>query len=293
MMLDLVRVRQLVGAALEEDIGRRDLTTEASVPSEARARGTLVAKQDLVLAGAVVALEAFRILDPAAAWESSVPDERSYRAGDSLGIASGRARALLSAERVALNFLQRLSGVATLTRRFVESVAGTRAKIRDTRKTTPLLRHMEKYAVEVGGGVPHRSRLDAGVLVKDNHIRLAGSIGAATRRALAAASGLPVEVEVEREDQIEDALAAGAQMILLDNFSPQAVRSAVSLVAGRVPIEVSGGVRLETVRAYAEAGPDYIAVGALTHSAPAVDISFEIEPLAARRTEAGGAGDGG
>jgi nicotinate-nucleotide pyrophosphorylase (carboxylating) len=292
-MLDLVRVRQVVGAALEEDIGRRDVTTEASVPSEARARGTLVAKQDLVLAGGVVALEAFRLLDPGAAWESSEPDGRFFRAGESLGIVSGRARALLSAERVALNFLQRLSGVATLTRRFVETVAGTRARIRDTRKTTPLLRDLEKYAVEVGGGVPHRSRLDSGVLVKDNHIRLAGSIGAATRRSLSAAAGLPVEVEVEREDQIEDAIAAGAQMILLDNFTPEAVRSAVALVAGRVPIEVSGGVRLETLRAYAEAGPDYIAVGALTHSAPAVDISFELEPLGGPRPGAGGAGDHG
>lgn len=292
-MLDLVRVRQLVSAALEEDIGRRDVTTEASVPSEVRARGTLVAKQDLVLAGGVIALEAFRLLDPTAAWESLEPDGRTFHPGESLGIAKGRARALLTAERVALNFLQRLSGVATLTRRFVERVAGTRSKIRDTRKTTPLLRHMEKYAVEVGGGVPHRSGLDSGILVKDNHIRLAGSIGAATRRALSAAAGLPVEVEVEREDQIEDAIAAGAQMILLDNFTSEAVRSAVARVAGRVPIEVSGGVRLETVRAYAEAGPDYIAVGALTHSAPAVDISFEIEPLGGHGTKADATGGDG
>ena len=292
--LDLARVRQIVGAALEEDIGRRDVTTEASVPAEARARGVLLAKQDLVLAGAEVALEAFRLLDPGAVWESSRPDGSLLRPGDSLGVVRGRARALLTAERVALNFLQRLSGVATLTHLFVERVTGTQAKIRDTRKTTPLLRSLEKYAVEVGGGVPHRSRLDSGVLVKDNHIRLAGSIGAATRRALAAAAGLPVEVEVERADQIEEAIAAGAQMILLDNFTPDAVRSAVALVARRVPTEASGGVRLETVRAYAEAGPDYIAVGALTHSAPAVDISFEIEPLAASRALAGGPGaDGG
>lgn len=293
MMLDLVRVRQLVGAALEEDIGRRDLTTEASVPSEAQARGTLLAKQDLVFAGGVVALEAFRLLDPATAWECFEADGGTFQPGDLLGMTRGRARALLTAERVALNFLQRLSGVATLTRRFVERVAGTGARIRDTRKTTPLLRHMEKYAVEVGGGVPHRSGLDSGVLVKDNHIRLAGSIGAATRRAVSAAAGLPVEVEVEREDQIEDAIAAGAQMVLLDNFTPEAVRSAVARVAGRVPIEVSGGVRLETVRAYAEAGPDYIAVGALTHSAPAVDISFEIEPLGRHGTGSGATGDDG
>jgi nicotinate-nucleotide pyrophosphorylase (carboxylating) len=161
----------------------------------------------------------------------------------------------------------------------VDAVAGTGAAIRDTRKTTPLLRFLEKHAVEVGGGVPHRARLDGAILVKDNHVRLAGGVGEATRRAVAAAQGLEVEIEVERLDQIDEALAAGAQMILLDNFTPDAVRTALRHVAGRVPVEVSGGLRLDTVRAFAEAGPTYLAVGALTHSAPAVDISLEIEPL--------------
>ncbi|HEV8253490.1 MAG TPA: nicotinate-nucleotide diphosphorylase (carboxylating), partial [Vicinamibacteria bacterium] len=164
-----------------------------------------------------------------------------------------------------------------LTQKFVTAVAGTRAKIRDTRKTTPLLRFLEKKAVELGGGEAHRGGLDTALLVKDNHVRLAGSVAEATRRALAAARGLPVEIEVDRADQIEDAIAAGAQMILLDNFTVEAVRGAVEQVNRRVPVEVSGGIKLENVRLYAEAGPEYIAVGALTHSAPAVDISLEIE----------------
>ncbi len=184
---------------------------------------------------------------------------------------------MLAAERVALNFLQQLSGVATLTRKFVDLVAGTGARIRDTRKTTPLLRALEKQAVELGGGTPHRAGLASAILVKDNHVRLAGSVGEATRRAAAAAGGCLVEVEVERLEQIEEALAAGAQMILLDNFHPQGVREAVRMIAGRVPVEVSGGVTLMNVRGFAEAGPDFIAIGAITHSAPAADISLEVE----------------
>ena len=277
-MLDLVRVRQVVGAALEEDIGRRDVTTEASVPSEARARGTLVAKQDLVLAGGVVAHEAFRLLDPGAAWESSEPDGRFFRAGESLGIVSGRARALLSAERVALNFLQRLSGVATLTRRFVETVAGTRARIRDTRKTTPLLRDLEKYAVEVGGGVPHRSRLDSGVLVKDNHIRLAGGVQRAVQLLKEAGPEMPIEVEAQSLEQVDEAIAAGADIILVDNLPIEAIRDAVKRVNGRAKIELSGGVTLDRIPELAKTGATYVSVGALTHSAPAADLSFELEP---------------
>ncbi len=168
--------------------------------------------------------------------------------------------------------------MATLTRLFVDAVSGTPARIRDTRKTTPLLRTLEKYAVEVGGGVAHRPGLDRGILVKENHIRLAGSVGEATRRARAAAGGLEVEVEVERLDQISEALEAGAGMLLLDNFDVERVRTAVSLIGRRVPVEVSGGIRLDTIRPYAETGVDFIAVGALTHSAPAVDISLETGP---------------
>jgi nicotinate-nucleotide pyrophosphorylase (carboxylating) len=276
--LDLERVRPLVRSALDEDLGRGDATTEATVPDGQRARGVLLAKQELVAAGLEVAQAAFRLLDPAATWESEARDGDRFFPGTVLATVVGRARALLGAERVALNFLQRLSGVATLTRRFVDAVDGTAARIRDTRKTTPLLRFLEKHAVEAGGGVPHRERLDTGILVKDNHVRLAGSVRQATLRAVAGADGLPVEIEVERLEQVEEAIEAGAQMVLLDNFTPEEVREAVELVRGRVPVEVSGGVRLDNVRAYAAAGPDYIAIGALTHSAPAVDISLEIEP---------------
>jgi nicotinate-nucleotide pyrophosphorylase (carboxylating) len=279
MSLDLERVRQVARAALDEDLGRGDLTTAATVPEGQRAEGVLLAKQELVVAGLEVALAVFRLLDPATGWETEARDGDRFFPGTVLGTLRGRARPLLGAERVALNFLQRLSGVATLTRRLVDAVDGTRARIRDTRKTTPLLRFLEKHAVEAGGGAPHRDRLDTGILVKDNHVRLAGSVRQATLRALAGAAGLPVEIEVEALEQVEEALEAGAQMVLLDNFTPDEVREAVALVRGRVPVEVSGGVTLETVRAYAEAGPDYIAVGALTHSAPAVDISLEIEPL--------------
>jgi len=276
-MLDPERVRSLVRAALDEDVGRGDVTTEVTVPESARAGGDLVAKQELIVAGLDVARAAFHALDPAVKWEPEAREGDRYFPATVLGSVTGRARALLTAERTALNFLQRTCGVATLTRRFVDAVAGTRARIRDTRKTTPGLRFLEKYAVEVGGGISHRAGLDAAILVKENHIRIAGSVRQATLRAVAGADGREVEVEVERIDQIDDAIRAGAHMVLLDNFTPDEVRVAVELVTGRVPVEVSGGVRLESVREYAEAGPDYIAVGALTHSAPAADISLEIE----------------
>ena len=278
MSLDLERVRRLVRSALDEDLGAGDATSEATVPENARARGILLAKQELVLAGLDVAQAVFETLEPALRFQAEGKEGDRFFPDTVIATVEGRARALLSAERVALNFLQRLSGVATLTRRFVEAVAGTGARIRDTRKTTPLLRFLEKHAVEVGGGVPHRGGLDAGILVKDNHVRLAGSVRQATRRAVAGARGLPVEIEVEALEQIEEAIEAGAQMILLDNFTPDDVRAAVAQVRGRVPLEASGGIRLENVRAFAEAGVDYIAVGALTHSAPAADVSLEIEP---------------
>jgi nicotinate-nucleotide pyrophosphorylase (carboxylating) len=277
-MLDAEQVRRLVRAALDEDVGASDRTTEATVPEGMPARGLLVAKQELVVAGLDVAEAVFRALDPRAAFAPEGREGDRFLPGTLLATVDGRARALLTAERVALNFLQRLSGVATLTRRFVDAVAGTRARIRDTRKTTPLLRALQKRAVEVGGGLPHRAGLDAGVLVKDNHIRLAGSVRQATLRGVAGAAGAPVEVEVETLEDIDEALAAGAAMILLDNFSPEGVEQAVLRIGGRVPVEVSGGVRLTNVRAYAEAGADFIAVGAITHSAPAVDVSLEVEP---------------
>jgi nicotinate-nucleotide pyrophosphorylase (carboxylating) len=254
-----------------------DLTTVATVSATAEARGAFLAKQPLVVSGLDVAGLVFRTLDARVVFDARAREGEPRPAQSIIGRVAGPARALLTGERVALNFLQRMSGVATVTRAFVDAVAGTRARIRDTRKTTPLLRALQKRAVEAGGGLPHRSGLDTGVLIKDNHVRLAGSVGEATRRARMAASGALVEVEVERIDQIEEALRAGADMLLLDNFPPNEVREAAAQVAGRVPLEVSGGVTLKTVRAYAEAGADYIAVGALTHSAPSCDISLEIE----------------
>jgi nicotinate-nucleotide pyrophosphorylase (carboxylating) len=268
---------QLARAALAEDVGSRDATTEATVPAHARAVGTFVAKQPLVIAGLDVAMHVFQAVSPDIGWEARAREGDRFQPGDLIACVSGPARAILTGERVALNFLQRMTGVATITERFVQAVAGTKAKIRDTRKTTPMLRLLEKRAVEVGGGVPHRSGLNTGILVKDNHVRLAGSVAEATRRAVANADGLLVEVEVERADQIEEALRAGAQMILLDNFSPAQAAAAVQQISGRVPVEISGGVRLENVRAYAESGADFIAIGALTHSATAVDISLDIE----------------
>jgi nicotinate-nucleotide pyrophosphorylase (carboxylating) len=275
--IDPERVRRVVRLAVEEDVGARDATTEATVDADARATGVFVARQPLLIAGLDVALEVFRVVDPKIEWETRAREGDRFDAGNAIASVTGSARGILTGERVALNFLQRMSGIATLTRGFVDAVAGTRAKIRDTRKTTPLLRLLEKRAVAVGGGVPHRSGLDAAILVKDNHVRMAGSVGEATRRAVAAAGELEVEIEVDRPDQIDEALAAGAQMILLDNFTPEQAAAAVKRIAGRAPVEVSGGIRLENVRAYAEAGPDYIAVGALTHSAPAVDIALDIE----------------
>jgi nicotinate-nucleotide pyrophosphorylase (carboxylating) len=277
MTLDFPDVAALVRRALAEDVGAGDLTTEAVVPPDLRARGVLLAKQELVVSGLDAAEATFQALDEAVSFAPRAGEGECVPAGCTLALVSGRARGILTGERVALNFLQRLSGVATLTRRFVEAVGGTGVRIRDTRKTTPLLRALEKRAVEAGGGVAHRAGLAAGILVKDNHLRLAGGVGEATRRAVAGAGGRPVEVEVERIDQIEEALRAGATMLLLDNFTPPDVRRAVVLIGRRVPVEVSGGVTLATVRSYAEAGPDYIAVGALTHSAPAADISLEIE----------------
>jgi len=275
--IDPERVRRIVRQAVEEDVGARDATTEATVDADARATGVFVARQPLLIAGLDVALEVFRVVDPNIEWETRAREGDRFDAGNAIASVTGPARGILTGERVALNFLQRMSGIATLTRGFVDAVAGTRAKIRDTRKTTPLLRLLEKRAVAVGGGVPHRSGLDAAILVKDNHVRMAGSVGEATRRAVAAAGELEVEIEVDRPEQVDEALAAGAQMILLDNFTPEQAAAAVKRIAGRVPVEVSGGIRLENVRAYAEAGPDYIAVGALTHSAPAVDIALDIE----------------
>lgn len=271
-------VSTLIDLALEEDLGRGDLTSEAIFSSEARARGALLAKQHLTLAGIEVAREVFRRVDPSVRFETRAVDGTRLAPGEMAAWIEGAARSVLSAERTALNFLQRLSGIATLTRRFVDEVAGTRAAIVDTRKTAPGWRALDKAAVRSGGGHNHRADLASGVLIKDNHIAACGSVTEAVRRARAGAPhGIKVEVEVTTRAQLGEALDAGAEAVLFDNVTPAEARELAAQVAGRVPVELSGGVRLDTVRAYAEAGVDLISIGALTHSAPAVDLSLEVE----------------
>lgn len=275
--LDPSAYREPVRRALAEDLGWGDVTTEATVLPEAKARGVLVAKSACVLAGLDIACEAFRQLDPAVAFIALRKDGDTCEAGTIVAELRGSAAAMLTAERTALNFLQRLSGIATLTRRFVDAAAG-RVSILDTRKTTPTLRVLEKYAVRAGGGVNHRERLDDGILIKDNHIRLAGGVGDAVTRMKAAGQQMPVEIEAQSLGQVDEALAAGVDIILLDNLTIEQTCEAVRRIGGRAKVELSGGITLDRIRELAQTGADYISVGALTHSAPAADLSFELEP---------------
>jgi nicotinate-nucleotide pyrophosphorylase (carboxylating) len=277
--LDPALYRETVRRALAEDLGWGDVTSEATVLSEQRARGVLVCKAPCVVAGVDVAIEAFRQLDPRVHVSINRPDGSSCEAGDIIAELEGRAQALLTAERVALNFLQRLSGVATLTRRFVDA-ADTPLRILDTRKTTPLLRALEKYAVRAGGGTNHRMALDDGVLIKDNHVRLAGGVTEALQRARVAQPDLPIEIEVQSLAEVDEALAAGATRLLADNFSDEDLIEVARRTRGRAQVEVSGGVTLDRMPAISTAGVDFVSIGALTHSAPAVDISFELSPIA-------------
>ncbi|HKB12624.1 MAG TPA: carboxylating nicotinate-nucleotide diphosphorylase [Vicinamibacterales bacterium] len=270
--------RDLVRRALAEDVGAGDVTTDATVAPALRARGVLLAKADCVVAGLDVAVEAFRQLEPDVRVETWIGDGQSCRAGDRIARLEATARTLLVGERTALNFLQRLSGVATRARQFVD-VAGGRITILDTRKTTPTLRTLEKYAVSCGGATNHRVGLFDAILIKDNHIRLAGGVGAAVTRARAHRPGMPIEVEAERLEQVDDAIAAGADIVLVDNMTTAAIREAVARARGRAKVEISGGVTLERIPELAATGADFVSVGALTHSAPAIDISFEIEPI--------------
>jgi len=270
-------VAPLVEAALAEDLGRAgDVTSQACIPAEARLTAVFAARRPGVVAGLACARLAIAALDPSAAFQPLVEDGAAVAAGGQLARTQANARALLAAERVALNLLGRLSGVATLTRAYVEAVAGTGAIIVDTRKTTPGLRALEKYAVRCGGGVNHRFGLDDAILIKDNHIAACGSVAEAVRLARAAAGHLTkVEVEIDRLDQLEDALAHGPDVVMLDNFSLADLRQAKALAKGRCVLEASGGVTLETVRAIAETGVDVISVGALTHSAGVLDIGLD------------------
>ena len=286
--------RELLRRFLEEDLGAGDITTNTIVAAGRRARGQLIAKAPLVLAGIEPFLEVFRLLEPAAVAVIARHDGEELRPGETPVEVQASARTLLTGERVALNLLQRLSGIATLTRRFVREVAGTGAQILDTRKTTPGLRMLEKYAVRVGGGRNHRKDLAEAVLIKENHIRMAGGVAAALRAAQPAQGHVAwTEIEVTNFDELRDALAHRTDVnepdvILLDNMSPEQVRQAVEQTrlsknarldpAHKILLEASGGISLASVREFAETGVDWISVGALTHSAPAVDLSFEIEP---------------
>ena len=269
----------LVAAALEEDDTKHDITTAATVLSNRRARCRLVARQSGVIAGLPLAVEAFEQLDKAVTIRIDHDDGTILDPATPVMFLSGHARGLLSAERVALNFVQRLSGIATLTAKFVEAVRGTGAHILDTRKTTPLFRKLEKYAVRAGGGLNHRMDLAAAVLIKDNHLAAVdGDIGIAVKRARAVGpSGIKVEVECDTLEQVRAAIDAGADVIMLDNMRLMDMREAVKLAEGRAVIEASGGVNLDTARRIAETGVNWISVGALTHSAPALDLALDFD----------------
>jgi nicotinate-nucleotide pyrophosphorylase (carboxylating) len=270
-----------IGAYLAEDLGRGDITTQACVARNARARGRFLAKEPMVVAGLEAAEAVFSTLDSQQQIEAFASDGEEVEAGKVIARTSGFADVLLAGERVALNLLQRLSGIATLTRKYVRAVEGTSAQIVDTRKTTPGLRMLEKYAVVSGGARNHRLGLDDGVLIKDNHIALAGGVGAAIERARESVGHLhKIEIEVSTEKDLREAVKSGADILLLDNLSPEETARMVSLareLRPEITLESSGGITLENVRAYAEAGVDLISIGALTHSARAMDISFKIQ----------------
>ena len=265
-----------VSRVLTEDLGKGgDVTSNATIPADARFTAQVNARQSIAVAGLGIAAAFFRQLDPAIRIEQLAKDGDCVEPRTALMRLEGNARAMLAGERSALNTLQHLSGIATLTRQYVDAIAGTGVTLLDTRKTVPGLRVLEKYAARMGGAQNHRMRLDDGVLIKDNHVAVCGGAAEAVRRAKSANTGLQVQVEVDRIDQIEPALAAGADRLLLDNMQAHVLREAVGLVGRRVPLEASGGVTLETIREIAETGVDFISVGRITQSAPAVDIGLD------------------
>jgi nicotinate-nucleotide pyrophosphorylase (carboxylating) len=269
-------VAEFVSRVLAEDLGAGgDVTSNATIPADARFTAEMNSREPIVVAGLEIAAAFFRALDSDVRIELLASDSVQLDAGAVLMRLDGNARSMLAAERSALNTLQHLSGIATLTRRYVDAIAGTGATLLDTRKTVPGLRALEKYAARMGGAENHRMRLDDGMLIKDNHVAVCGGVAEAVRRAKAADTGLSVQVEVDRIDQIEPALAAGADRLLLDNMPPPLLREAVAVVSGRVPLEASGGITLETIRAIAETGVDYVSVGRITQSAQSVDIGLD------------------
>jgi nicotinate-nucleotide pyrophosphorylase (carboxylating) len=269
-------VQEFVRRVLAEDLGSGgDVTSKATIAADARFTAEMNCREPITVAGLDVAMAFFRALDREVRVTKEVADGESAPAGTILMRLDGQARAMLAAERSALNTLQHLCGIATLTRRYVDAIEGTGAVLLDTRKTVPGMRLLGKYAARMGGAQNHRMRLDDGVLIKDNHVAVCGGVEAAVRAAVASTTGLQVQVEVDRLEQIEPALAAGANRLLLDNMKPDMLREAVRVVAGRVPLEASGGVNLDTIRAIAETGVDFISVGRITQSAPAVDIGLD------------------
>lgn len=269
-------VSEFVARVFAEDLGTGgDVTSKSTIAEDARFSAEMNCRQAVVVAGLDLAAAFFRALDKDVEIELLVKDGDRAEHATTLMRLAGNARAMLAAERSALNTLQHLSGIATLTRRYVDAIAGTGAVLLDTRKTLPGLRVLDKYAARMGGAQNHRMRLDDGILIKDNHVAVCGNVGEAVRRAKAANTGLEVQVEVDRIDQIEPALAAGADRLLLDNMDPAMLREAVRLVGGRVPLEASGGVTLESIRFLAETGVNFISVGRITQSAPAVDIGLD------------------
>jgi len=273
--LDPAEYRDIVRRAIQEDLGPGDITTRALVPAEARATAVLLAKSSCVLAGLDVAAHVFAEVDSGIRFDASKRDGDRCASGDAIAQLAGAAASLLIAERTALNFLQHLSGIATLTRRFVDAAAG-RIVVLDTRKTIPTLRVLAKHAVRCGGGTNHRVGLFDGILIKDNHIRLAGGIPAAVARMRDLEPGRPIEVEAQSLAEVSEAISAGAEVIMLDNLSDAEMREAIDRIAGQARVEISGGVTLDRLPALAALGADFVSVGALTHSAPAADISLEI-----------------
>ena len=274
--LDADAVSHFVQSVLKEDLGLGgDVTTDLTIPADARLIATIQTREQIAVAGIDLAQVFFEALDPDVRVERLARDGDELQAGAPIMRVEGRARPMLSAERSALNTLQHLTGIATLTRSYANMIAGTSCILLDTRKTIPGLRAIEKYAARMGGAHNHRMRLDDGILIRDNHVAICGSIEAAVRAAKAGKSALPVQVEVDTIDQIEPALKAGADRLLFDNMSVEMLREGVALVAGRVPIEASGGVRLDTIRAIAETGVTYVSVGRITQSAPAADIGLD------------------
>jgi nicotinate-nucleotide pyrophosphorylase (carboxylating) len=292
--LDPLAVASLVRAALAEDLdGGVDVTSVATVPADQVAVGDFVTRADGVVAGIPVVLAVLELVGPdePLGWDTGAKDGDAMTAGQIILTVRMRTQALLTAERTALNLLGRLSGIATLTRKWVHAIDGTGAEVRDTRKTTPGLRALEKYAVRCGGGVNHRMSLSDAALVKDNHVVAAGGVAAAFEAVRARWPGLPVEVEVDSAGELGEVLDAGADLVLLDNFDVPALRTAVALTAGRARLEASGGLTLESAHDVAATGVDYLAVGALTHSAPVLDVALDLRPRSAGANPGAGAGE--